>query len=764
MVELAQHLSQSHGKETPVQITTFASLDDFKSWKKDVEKETNSWFVQHRMTRQGNHKSTMWFYCSRSGKVRSRGTGRRAMKIQGSSKISEKCSAFMKVTVDKASEEVQVHYSLTHIGHENKLGHLRMSEELRQTIAGKLANKVPVDSILDDIRDNLGDTLQRDYLTSKQDIHNIMHQYNIDLVQRHSEDAKSVHCWVADLADKDYDCILCYKPQGELKYGLPTNDFILGIQTQFQRDTMAKYAKNLVRLDSTHSTTGYDFLLVTVLVKDEFGEGVPVAWLISNREDVCSLDPFFAALKERIGDIAVFDFMSDDAEAFYNAWTRNFTQPKRQLICAWHVDKNLRKNVLRTVKNTEDQVNVYQCVKVLQMEIDETAFRSRLQEFCSLAEEQYPEFYEYFKVEFLNRQKKWAYCYRKSMAANTNMALENFHRVLKTIYFQRKRNKRVDHLLNALLKIARDKAFGAWEKWEKGKRTKKIKEIDKRHRSSLTLQRNGFIQVSESEWKYPSTSEKSNAIYSVVKTGSCNGCRMKCSSCNVCIHEYVCTCPDYAIHSVPCKHVHVIHMDIGTRENLQPNNENFNHEVSEGSIEVDDKRAYFQSQLKSANTVNDQLEQSKAAIVKKLETLELYVTNCIVPEALGAAGGHLNNAIAVIKGMEKASKGIASLEPSEKFPPNKTFDKQLRFFSTKKKVTKKKKVLTKPTLEDKECVIELLGEQEISICGVCFKEDDETNAPVVDWVACSKCQIWVHKACAKVKLSSTAYFCPACNI
>eukprot|EP00112_Aurelia_sp_Birch-Aquarium-sp1_P006484 Seg1716.3 transcript_id=Seg1716.3/GoldUCD/mRNA.D3Y31 product="hypothetical protein" protein_id=Seg1716.3/GoldUCD/D3Y31 len=172
-----------------------------------------------------------------------------------------------------------------------------MSEELRQTIAGKLANKVPVDSILDDIRDNLGDTLQRDYLASKQDIHNIMYQYNIDLVQRHSEDAKSVHCWVADLADNDYDCILCYKPQGELKYGLPANDFILGIQTQFQRDTMAKYAKNLVCLDSTHSTTGCDFLLVTVLIKDEFGEGVPVAWLISNMEDVCCLDPFFCCPK-----------------------------------------------------------------------------------------------------------------------------------------------------------------------------------------------------------------------------------------------------------------------------------------------------------------------------------------------------------------------------------------------------------------------------------------------------------------------------------
>lgn len=162
-------------------------------------------------------------------------------------------------------------------------------------------------------------------------------------------------------------------------------------------------------------------------------------------------------------------------------------------------------------------------------------------------------------------------------------------------------------------------------------------------------------------------------------------------------------------------------MEMGTREHMQANNENVDQEESQSRIEVDDKRAYFQNQLKSANTTNDQLEQSKGVILKKIETLQHYVTNCTIPEALGAASGHLNNAIAVIKGMAKASKGISSLEPTEKFPPNKTFDKQLRFFSTKKKMTKKKKVLTKPTLEDKDCVIELLGEQEISICGVCLK-------------------------------------------
>eukprot|EP00795_Rhopilema_esculentum_P003540 gene3540-2026_t len=82
-----------------------------------------------------------------------------------------------------------------------------------------------------------------------------MHQFNINLAQKHSSDFTSVHCWVRELQD-DYNCILCYKPQGEAKYGLPTNDFLLGIQTEFQKDTKCKYASKLVCIDSTHSTTG----------------------------------------------------------------------------------------------------------------------------------------------------------------------------------------------------------------------------------------------------------------------------------------------------------------------------------------------------------------------------------------------------------------------------------------------------------------------------------------------------------------------------
>ena len=86
------------------------------------------------------------------------------------------------------------------------------------------------------------------------------------------------------------------------------------------------------------------------------------------------------------------------------------------------------------------------------------------------------------------------------------MALESFHRVLKSVYVNRKRSRRVDNLLSELLKIARDKAFEAWAKFEKGKRTNKIRDIDQRQQLSLQIEKPHIEHISELERRCPSQS------------------------------------------------------------------------------------------------------------------------------------------------------------------------------------------------------------------------------------------------------------------
>ena len=44
--------------------------------------------------------------------------------------------------------------------------------------------------------------------------------------------------------------------------------------------------------------------LVTVVIIDEYGKGIPVAWMISNREDAIMLSKFFTAIKSIVGDIS----------------------------------------------------------------------------------------------------------------------------------------------------------------------------------------------------------------------------------------------------------------------------------------------------------------------------------------------------------------------------------------------------------------------------------------------------------------------------
>ena len=40
----------------------------------------------------------------------------------------------------------------------------------------------------------------------------------------------------------------------------------------------------VVCVDATHGTNAYDFKLITLLVVDEYGEGFPCTWCITNIE------------------------------------------------------------------------------------------------------------------------------------------------------------------------------------------------------------------------------------------------------------------------------------------------------------------------------------------------------------------------------------------------------------------------------------------------------------------------------------------------
>ena len=112
---------------------------------------------------------------------------------------------------------------------------------------------------------------------------------------RHENDQQSVLSWINEWNNDSNNPITYYKLQGDKDetFDLEIDDFMLVIQTESQKYIYNLFANKGICCDSTHGTTGYDFTLTSLLVIDEYGEGIPVAWCISNHENFKFMKTFF---------------------------------------------------------------------------------------------------------------------------------------------------------------------------------------------------------------------------------------------------------------------------------------------------------------------------------------------------------------------------------------------------------------------------------------------------------------------------------------
>ena len=500
------------------------------------------------------------------------------------------------------------------------------------------------------------------------------------------------------------------------------------------------------------------------MIIDSYGEGIPVAWLISNKDDYLVLLSFFNAIKERVGDITTVIFMSNDAEQFINAWQTVFSQPKKRLICSWHIDGSWRKNLGKYVQGLANQAVVFQMLKSLQMELDEATFRRLLQEFVTWIDKKHPEFAEYFRKEFLERIELWASCFRVGTPANTNMVTEAFHRLLKDVYCERKQNRRVDHLLAKLLVIARDKAYESWIKQEKGKVTYKIYEINIRHRRAKDILPSDIVQDTddESKWKVSSRSQDGET-YTIHYHGTCTAvCNVKCQNCHVCRHSYGCTCADFSLHALACKHIHVVHISvINEEDNVLPD-----IDVSPLAEEEQERRnrEYYEAILVDSKKISDggnDHTAARAAFYRNIYDLIDLARNCSNTDALRTANKHINSAKTVMNGIEKISSEF-EFEASEMFPSYKKFETQSRFYSTvKRSANNKRPKLSKPDAAECKAAKRRLDRVTPKVCSVCFQEDDkEFDQANVAWAQCEKCLSWIHRSCEpQVEVTNTCSIC-----
>ncbi len=149
----------------------------------------------------------------------------------------------------------------------------------------------------------------------------------------------------------------------EGRFRLEKDDLVLVFQTDHQREMLIKWGSNVLCVDSTHNTNKYKFPLYSLVVRDGFGKGYPVAHMITNRpESYGIVKLFYEKVRSGLGDQAdelnPRFLMSDDKGYFVTAFKEVFPySDPLWLICIWHVKQAWKRN-LNKISDGEEQVRL----------------------------------------------------------------------------------------------------------------------------------------------------------------------------------------------------------------------------------------------------------------------------------------------------------------------------------------------------------------------------------------------------------------------
>ena len=215
------------------------------------------------------------------------------------------------------------------------------------------------------------------------------------------------------------------------------------------------------------------------------------------------------------------------------------------------------------IPDTLVQIEVYKIWRTLLEETDKDKFleleslaASKLNSDVSIGEN----IVTYFET-WRSKRNHWGRAFRIGDGINTNMFVEAFHRVFKYSYLKGKQNKRLDNVLLKLIKYNRDSVFHRLIKLTKGKNTHKTNVIYKRHKTSESLT-NEIKKIANNEWQIVSTSDKSKTYtMKKIQMEKCSiaECKLECPDCKICCHQYTCSCTDFLMTSLICKHIHYLH-------------------------------------------------------------------------------------------------------------------------------------------------------------------------------------------------------------
>ncbi|CAB0004396.1 unnamed protein product [Nesidiocoris tenuis] len=556
--KMQRHWANEHEINLSVETVSFKSFEKFNEWKHEFEKQEKCLYVKPCGTRKRKKKGSSYstYLCHRDGFFRRKGKGVRNVKSKGSNKINGCCPASMKVEIT-AEGDVNVRFVRTHLGHDNELERLPLAKQEKDSIAKRLSLGIPFETVLDDVR-NANDISERMHLLTRQDLENIVRDYGLNLTNvRQSTDFVSVEAWITQMRDTT-NLVRFHKPQGALSPRfacLNENDFILIIANDAQLELLRKNGKEVVYMDGLHQN-GSNLEMTTVLVIDDSGLGFPTAFMFSNRGDSEILSVFTSVLRDAIGHtLETRLFVSDLMKGYFNAWCEVMPRPLNRLYSTCHVVRNWQQNLNKIAKK-EKRIHALQIVRALMQETEENVFNrllvSALQELVN--DPDTTDFGNYFASKFSPNSRSWAFCYRRQYTGVPNSQIESLNKVSKHVFLHGKRVKRLDKAIEALLKYVQDRLHHLHHQPSPKSKNSEASCIKKRHKIALNQ------QFSVSPYEAGFRVVQNNVHHLVSEHLPLCNCLSRCDECDICVHSYRCSCPDWFVKRNICKHIHFVAM------------------------------------------------------------------------------------------------------------------------------------------------------------------------------------------------------------
>lgn len=267
----------------------------------------------------------------------------------------------------------------------------------------------------------------------------------------------------------------------------------------------------------------------------------------------------------------------------------------------------------------------------------------------------------------------------------------SFHKILKHIYLEGKRVKRLDKTIDALMKFSRDSLYKRLIKLSKYVPTEKVQKVRLSHNISETIELEQ-IKILENEKGYiiHSLSNPSQQYY-IMKVGeTCTqtAC-LKCEKCKICIHTYHCSCIDNVIKANICKHIHACARNF--YKHLDDNN------IIHKETNLEEQKILFD--MNTTYTNHHKIDQNLKIKHQAEIILGLTGTNSLSDQNRIQIEKKLSEVITLMNEGEKIK-----LTPVEDINVTKKIDNQIRLYSTKKKSCHKTQI-SKPSINETNAIV-----------------------------------------------------------